>query len=152
MENDQNIVYRFSKITPQIKLVLLWISLIILYSYTDIFYSLFTITKYSHITERIHRSRSLALYVADLREFIYTVITIIALMPVFIIIANIFIKKNLINYINIIVGFTYAIIGVIIIFRYDYITLGGIIICIAEALILILIIIISIQRLIIKKV
>jgi hypothetical protein len=152
MENDQNIVYRFSKITTQIKLVVLWVSLIILYSYTDIFYSLFKIIKYSPITERIHRSKSLALYIADLREIIYMAITIIALTPVLIIIANIFIKKNLINYINIIVGFIYAIIGVIILFRYDSNSLGKIIICITEALILILIIIISIQRLKIKKV
>jgi hypothetical protein len=40
MENEQNTLYRLSKINTQIKLAVLWISLIILFSYTDIFFSL----------------------------------------------------------------------------------------------------------------
>jgi len=150
MENDQNIVYIFSKITTQIKLILLLVSLIILYSYTNIFYSIFTIFKYGHITEKVYHIKSLAIYIPYIRRLVFTAITIIELTPIFIIIANIFIKKNLINYINIIMGFFYIIIGIIIL-RYNYAD-NNIVICIAQMLILILIIIISIQRLKIKKV
>jgi hypothetical protein len=152
MENGQNIVYRFNKINTQIKLIVLWVSLLILYSYTDIFYSLVTIIKYSPITEKIYRIKPLVVYILNIREIIYIIISIIGIIPVLIIIANIFIKKNLINCVNIIVGFTYAIIGVLILLHYNHITLGEIIICIVEILILILIIIKSIQRLKIKQV
>jgi hypothetical protein len=147
MENDQNVVYRFNKINTQIKLIVLWISLIILYTYTDIFYSLFTIIKYSPVTEKIYRIKSLVVFIPNIRRIIYIVITIIGLMPVLIIIANIFIKKVLINYLNIITGFIYVMIGVLILLCYNHISLCGIILCIVEILILILIMIKSIQRL-----
>jgi hypothetical protein len=150
MENDQNIVYRFSKITTKIKLTLLWVSLIILYCYTNISYSIFAIFKYGHITEKVYHIKSLVVYIPYIREIIFIAIEIIELTPVFIMIANIFIKKNLIDYINIIAGFIYIIIGIIIL-CYNY-AHNNTIICIVQILILFLIIIISIQRLKIKKV
>jgi len=162
MENDQNIIYRFSKMNTQIKLIVLWISLIILFSYTDIFYSLHMIIKYSPNAEKYYRIKSLIenklSFLNISRIVFYNIIAIVALMieltPVFIIIANIFIKKNIINYINIIVGFIYVITAIIILLykNRSYYSQLEVIMCIVEILILAFIIIKSIQRLIIKQV
>ena len=56
MENNENAVFRFSKINTRIKLVVLWISLIILYNYTDIYYGFFEIMRHSTIAENIYHN------------------------------------------------------------------------------------------------
>ena len=100
---------------------------------------------------------SIKLLVVDILSFLsrltityFLAEIIIKLTPVLIIIANIFIKKNAINNINIIVGFIYSIIGILILFYSNNVSIGYTIICIVEILILSLIIIKSIQWIKIK--
>ena len=179
MENNQNVVFRFSKINTRIKLIVLWISLIILYNYTNIFNSFLDLIRFSPLAkiinrniylktqnllyqliledingENMSRTKILAVNVLDflsnpkLTYFLTEIIVV--LTPVLVIIANIFIKKNTINLINIIVGFIYLIIGILILFYNNNIFIGYIVICIAETLILSLIIFKSIQWIKIK--
>jgi hypothetical protein len=185
MENNQNIVFRFSKINTRIKLIVLWVSLIILYNYTKVFYSFFNVITHSPVARIIYhniylKTQSLLnqliidysngiemsrikLFAVDVLSFLtrpeityFLAEILIILTPVLIIIANIFIKKDLINKINIIVGFIYAIISFLILldsnnFSRGYFSTGHFIICIVEILILFIIIIISILWLKIKE-
>jgi hypothetical protein len=179
MENSQNVVFKFSKINTRIKLIVLWISLIILYNCNFGFESFLELIRFSPIAEKIGRSLYLkeqALlnqlimdysYGKEIGGIKYLVVQllsflsrpqntyfiaemIVKLIPVLIIIANIFIKKNLIIYINIIAGFVYAIIGILILF-YNGFNDNLIFIYIIEILILFLIIIKTIQWLKIKE-
>jgi len=158
MENGQNTLYRLSKINTQIKLAVLWISLVILFSYTDIFFSLHMIFRNSPNADKYYRIKSLLVdklrFLHISKYIFYDILGIIELAPVLIIIANIFIKKKFVNYINIIAGFFFIITGIIILIYKNrgYYSSFDVIICIVEILLLILIIIKSIQSLIIKRV
>lgn len=172
MENNQKIVFKFSKINTRIKIIVLWIFLIISYNFNFDFNNFLELIRFSPIAEKIGH----AIYLKE-QELLYQLIMddyqgkelshdklikvdilrflsrprntyfiaemMIKLIPVLIIIANIFIKKNSINYINIIAGIIYAIIGLLISFYYnrydDYISCY--IMCIVEILLLFLIII-----------
>jgi hypothetical protein len=159
MGNNLNTAYRFSKINNQIKLVVLWISLIILFSYTDISFSLHSIIRYSPNAEKYYRIKSILMNTLSFlnisKRGFYEILGIIELLPVFVILLNIFIKKKFIDYINIIAGFILLITCIIILIhkrnsmRYSSFE---VIICIIEILILFLIIFKSIQKLIINQV
>jgi len=178
MGNNQKIVFKFSKINTRIKLIALWISLIILYYCTSMFDSFLVLITFSPVAEKINHNINLKfqevihqlimdhihgkewdrtkLLAADILRFLsnspntyFLAELIIKLIPVLLIIANIFIKKNAINYINIIAGFFYIISGISILF-YNFYNIPSIIIF-AGALISTLIIITSIQWLKIKE-
>ena len=178
MENNQNIVFRFSKINTRIKLIVLWISLVILDNYNNIFYSFLEVIRFSPISKKIYRiiylkeqdllnqliidkyingkeMSRIKLLAIDILNFLsrpiityYLAQIIIILTPVLIIISNLFIKKYVINNINIFSGLIYSIICIQIIL---YSNVSSVFICIVEIIILFLIIIISIQWLKIKE-
>ena len=56
MENNQNIVFRFSKINTRIKLIVLWVSLIILYNYTNSFDRFLQAIRFNPMAEKIYRN------------------------------------------------------------------------------------------------
>jgi hypothetical protein len=182
MENNQKIVFKFSKINTRIKLIVLWVLLIISYNFNFAFDSFLELIRFSPIAKKIDHNIYLKeqklldqlimdhyhgkgmsrdkLLKVDILKFLslsqntyFIAEMMIKLIPVLIIIANIFIKKNSINYINIIAGIIYATIGLLILFYYNsyYDYINCYILCIAGILILILIIIKSIIWLKVKE-
>jgi len=183
MEDNQKIVFKFSKINTRIKIIILWFFLIISYNFNFAFDSFLELIRFSPIAKKIdhaiylkeqkllyqlimddyYQGKELSrdkLLKIDMLKFLsrsnntyFIAEMIIKLIPVLIIIANIFIKKNSINYINIIAGIIYAIICLLVLFYYnrydDYIICY--IMCIIEILILLLIIIKSVLWLKIKE-